>query len=412
MEISKREAQALAVIASRLDRKRIKRTVQPADILEVFNHLNMIQLDTISVVSRSHETALFSRLGNYNTDHLTTLFQDRQLTEYVVHAAAITPTANVPLVREMMERYARNHSDWTEERLDVRARVLDRIYAEGALSSRDFEPPADAKQLGQWESWYGNKPEREILFSLWAEGDLLVSLRDRAFGRWYDLPDRVAPHHWHLPAVTGEELQLTLLGEAMRPLGVATAPWLTDYWRTGGRAYVPNADVRKHMPVLADQGQVVPVKIEGIKEEGWLDASLLPILEELRAGSGWPSRTTFLSPFDNLIWCRPRMEQLWEMFYRLEIYTPAPKRKYGYYNMPILHRGRLVGLIDPSMNRKEGVLTVRSLHLWPNVKPTPALARAIAKSLDEFTAFLGGTDWYILQSDPQDFAQMVMQAPA
>lgn len=408
IELTKREAQALAVIASRLDRKRITRTIAPDDILEVITHLGMIQLDTISVVSRSHETALWSRLGTYRLDHITTLFIERRaLTEYLTHAAAITPTAYIPLLRQNMMRYPGEPEYWDGHRSEIRDRILERIHAEGAVGSRSFESPKDATRLAQWESWYGNKPEREILSALHAQGDVLVSLRDRSFGRWYDLPERVAPDHWHLPAITGEELERAILLHAMRVLGVATAAWLTDYWRTGGKAYVANTDVRLHMPAMAEEGLVVPVRIDGIDDDAWLDVAQLETLELLREGTGWPTKTTFLSPFDNLIWTRDRMEHLWDMYYRLEIYTPAAKRVYGYYTMPILHRGKLVGLIDPSMNRKEGVLTIRALHLWNGVKPTVPLARAIAKTLDEFTAFLGGTDWYVLQSNPPEFAKMV-----
>ena len=220
----------------------------------------------------------------------------------------------------------------------------------------------------------------------------------------------MAPEHHDVPAPEDEELNRTLLLHAMRAMGVATAPWLTDYWRTGRFAYVPNKDVRRIMPLLADAGDVVAVNLEGVDEITWLDVNQLPTLEKLRNRIGWPTKTTFLSPFDNLIWNRGRFEQLWDLAYRLEIYTPAAKRTYGYYNMPILHRGKIVGLMDPSMNRKEGLLTVKAIHLLPDVKPSPALARAVAKTLDEFTAFLGGTDWSILQSNPPEFAREIYRS--
>ncbi len=413
IELSKREAQALAVIASRLDRKHLSRKITPDDILDIIRHLGMIQLDTISVVSRAHETTLWARLGKYDLDHLTELFTGRQaLTEYLTHAAAITPTEYVPLMKPMMDRYPRDPEYWTvsPEKAQIAERILDRIEQEGAVGSRQFDGPENSKKLGQWESWYGNKPEREILFDLWAEGRLMVSLRDRGFARWYDLPDRVAPHHFDASAPSEEEWHREVLLHAMRALGVATAPWLTDYWRTGGQAYVPNKRVCAMMPVLASDDLVKPATIEGLKEHAWIDPALLPALEKLREGFGWPTKTTFLAPFDNLIWNRDRMEQLWDMYYRLEIYTPATKRVYGYYNMPILHRGKLVGLMDPSMNRKEGVLTIRSLHLQPRVKPTAALAKAIAKTLDEFVDFLGGEEWNIIQSKPEGFAAEVYNA--
>lgn len=410
LEIRQREAQALATIASRLDRKHITRQITPDDILDTISHLGMIQLDTISVVSRSHETAIWSRLGNYDLDHITTLFTGKhELTEYLTHAAAITPTAYLPLMRRTMARHPQEANYWEKNphKADIAARILDRIAREGALGSRHFAKQENASKLQQWESWYGNKPEREILFDLWAEGRLMVSLRDRSFGRWFDLPERVAPEHFDSPAPSDEELNRAVLLHAVRALGVATVPWLTDYWRTGRFAYVPNAIVRQEMTAIAEAGAVVPVQIEGIGDGAWMDVTLLPVLEQLRNRTGWPTKTTFLSPFDNLIWNRGRMEQLWDMHYRLEIYTPAAKRKFGYYNMPILHRGQLVGTMDPSMNRREKQLTVRSIHLQPGVRPTPALAKAIAKTLDEFTAFLGGTDWSIVQSNPPELAQEI-----
>lgn len=413
IELSKREAQALAVIASKLDRKRINRRITPDDILDTIRHLGMMQLDTISVVSRAHETALWSRLGYYDLDHITELFTGRRaLTEYLTHAAAITPTEYLPLMKPMMEKHPIQEDYWTvnPHKAEIAERILNRVQEEGQLGSRSFEAPDDAKQYAQWESWFGSKPEREILFDLWAEGRLMVSLRDRSFGRWYDLPARVAPRYIGHPVPEIEDWHRSVLLHAMRALGVATAPWLADYWRTGGYKYVPNSDVRAMVPILASEGLVIPVQVDGIADHAWMDVSLVSTLDQLRSGIGWPTKTTFLSPFDNLIWNRGRMEQLWDMFYRLEIYTPAAKRKYGYYNMPILHRGRLVGLIDPSMDRKNGVLTIRSLHLQPHVKPTVALARAIAKALDEFVAFLGGTEWKIEQSNPPDFADQIRRA--
>ena len=414
IELSKREAQALAVIASRLDRKHINRKITPGDILDTISHLGMIQLDTISVVSRAHETALWSRLGTYDLDHLTELFTgQRALTEYLTHAAAITPTHYLPLMKPIMNRHPRESDYWTSNphKAEIANRILERVEIEGALGSRDFAPPENTEKTEQWASWFGNKPEREILFDLWVEGRLMVALRDRGFGRWYDLPERVAPDHLHLPEPETEEWNRSLLLHAMRANGVATAPWLTDYWRTGGHAYVSNKAVRATMPILEGDGSVLPVRIDGVKETAWLDSQLLASLERLRTGAGWPTKTTFLSPFDNLIWTRGRVEQLWDMHYRLETYTPAAKRKYGYYNMPILHRGKLVGVMDPSMNRKEGVLTIRALHLQPGVKPTPSLAKAIAKALDEFVVFLGGTDWSILHSNPTGFGAMIHDAP-
>jgi uncharacterized protein YcaQ len=133
-------------------------------------------------------------------------------------------------------------------------------------------------------------------------------------------------------------------------------------------------------------------------------------LAELRAGRARPTLTTLLSPFDNLVWHRGRTLALFGFDYRLESYTPAPKRRYGYYTLPILHRGRLVGRLDPSYDRRARVLTVRALHLEPGVGPTAGLAGGIAWALRDLAAFLGATEIGVPRSDPEGFAGQVRAA--
>jgi hypothetical protein len=161
---------------------------------------------------------------------------------------------------------------------------------------------------------------------------------------------------------------------------------------------------------LADEGLAIPVAVEGIAEPIYLDPALLPRLADLRAGRGRPTLTTLLSPFDNLVWYRPRDEQLWDFHYRIEVYTPAPKRIYGYYTMPILHRGKLVGRLDPVVDRKNRQLTVRSVHLEPAVKPTESLANAIAGALWDFAGFLGADEVLLMKANPEAFAPMLSDA--
>jgi uncharacterized protein YcaQ len=393
VKLTKREAQALAVIASRLDRRPSRRKVTRDDILDVIRHLGMIQLDTISVISRSHETALWSRLGPYDTALITQLFiPDRALTEYLAHAAAIVPTESLFLFRPYMERVRAEDERWIHqpENAAVAKAVLDRIRLEGPLSSRDFEAPPDARRHEQWESWYGNKPERQVLAHLWHQGDLMVHLRDQGFARWFDLPERVAPGFWDGDAISMEESQRTMLGHALHALGVTTVKWASDYFRTGGRYFAGSQDTRRILDEMTKSGQAIPVEIDGVKGPAWMDPALVERLELLRERKEWPTLTTFLSPFDNLIWNRDRGERLWDFSYRLEIYVPAPKRIYGYYSLPILHQGRIIGRLDPSFNRKQGVLTIKALHLEPGVRPGDSLAKAISRAIEDLLAFLGG----------------------
>lgn len=412
LQLTKREAQALAVIASRLDRRPFSRRVRADDILDVFRHLGMIQLDTISVISRSHETVLWSRLGNYDPDLISELFVDRNaLSEYLAHAAAIVPTEDLYLFRPYMERVQARDERWIREpgNAAIANAVIERITQQGPMCSRDFDAPEAASRSGQWESWYGSKPEREALAHLWYEGKLLVHLRDRAFARWFDLSHRVRPGLWDGEAIELESAQRVMIRQALRALGVTTVKWSSDYYRTGGPVHVNANQTRRILNGMAASGEAVPIEVEGLKGSAWMDPALTERLTGLRARQGWPTLTTLLSPFDNLIWNRDRGEQLWDFPYRIEIYVPAPRRVYGYYSMPILHRGRIVGRLDPSFDRKRKHLTVRSLHLEPAEKPTSQLARAIGKALDDLVLFLGGdtATWAIERTTPDGFADLV-----
>jgi uncharacterized protein len=193
---------------------------------------------------------------------------------------------------------------------------------------------------------------------------------------------------------------------------VATARWAADYFRTWARPHSTAKESVAGLKVLQDEGLAVPVTVDGLSEPVWLDAELLPRLAELRAGRGQPGLTTLLSPFDNLIWHRGRMADLWGFHYRIEVYTPAPKRVYGYYTMPILHRGKLVGRLDPSLDRKNRLLTVRKLFLEPGERPTESLAAAIAGALWDFAAFLNAGEVLLLAAEPEPFGPMLADALA
>lgn len=403
LQITRSDAQALAVIAQRLDRRPLRRRPSASDVLEVFRHLGTIQLDTISVISRSHETVLWSRLGPYDPDLVTTLYMPgNALGEYLGHAASIIPSELLALFRPYMERARAHHGGWTSqpESQAIMEAVVDRIAAQGPMTSRDFEAPADAGRAGQWE-WWGNKPERRALNALWIRGDLMIHKRDRGFARYFDVPERTIPGFWDGEAIPVECQQRELLRHAVRALGVMTARWASDYFRTGGPAHVSVATTRALLQEFAAEGSIIPVMVPGIDEPTWMDAALMERLALLQERKGRPTLTTLLSPFDNLIWNRPRGEQLWDFYYRLECYVPAPKRQYGYYSLPILHRGKIAGRLDPSYSRKDGVLTIKALHLEPRVRVNEALTKAIAGSIEDLLAFLGGSpgSWTVREGD-------------
>ena len=405
------EARMLAVIAQRLDRRpppARSRSVVKQRLLELVRHLGCVQIDTISVISRSHETVLWSRLGAYDPTLFDELYHpDGALFEYWAHAAAFVPIETLPFYRRAMARYRTKYEgagSWAEREAATLDRVLVRIRDHGPAGSRHFERP-DGPRPDPW-TWYGGKPERQALDHLWSRGDLMVQRR-QGFQRVYDLTERIAPELMLGPMPTEAEDRRHFASTALRAMGVATPAWVADYFRFGGMRHLSLAQAPVELAALVEAGQAVPVEIESIAGPAWLDSALLPRLAELRAGRGRPTLTTFLSPFDNLIWYRPRTSALFGFDYRIECYTPASKRIYGYYTLPILHRGRLVGRLDPSYDRRARRLTIKAIHLEPGVRPTTFLVEAIAGALGDLVAFLGGTQTIVERSNPDSLAAML-----
>lgn len=401
--LSRDEARWLAVTASGLARRPFRRAPTAAELLDTIRALGMVQLDTISVISRTHETVLWSRLGAYDPALISGLYEPRlALTEYLAHAAAIIPVEDLALFRSFMER-RRTRDGWSSEPENraLMDAVLARIEADGPLASKHFERPEDGRRAEAWE-WYGVKPERRALDELWMRGETVLRRRESGFNRVFDLPERVFPGFWEAEPVPDDVRDRTFLRKALAVNGIATAGWLSDYYRTGGPSYVQMARTRKLMAEMTAAAEALLVRVPGIDEPVWMDPRLADLVDDLRQGRRRPSLTTLLSPFDNLTWNRDRGERLFDFHYRLECYTPAPKRQYGYYSLPILYRGRIVGRLDPSYDRESRFLTIRSMHLEPWVRPSTAMLASIRGAIEDLLGFLGGQpgDWALLRTDP------------
>jgi uncharacterized protein YcaQ len=403
-------ARTLAVIAQGLDR-RPRGKVTAARVLETIERIGCVQLDTISVVARSHETALFSRLGPFDPDLVWSLYgQPDGLAEYWAHAAAIVPARMLPLFRRKMLQKAEEYSQpggWRETLGAVEAQVLEAIRTGGPKMSRHFDGPEGGK-AGPWV-WYGGKPAKEALDMLWTAGELTVI--DRVgFQRVYDLTERALPGVFAGDLPDEATVRREFARRALRALGLATPGWLADYFRTGQRHYLNVATSKRELAAMEADGEAIPVAVDGIAAPLWLDPGMLETLAEVEAGGLKPTLTTLLSPFDNLVWQRSRTRDLFDFDYQLEIYVVTHKRKWGYYTMPILHRGRMVGRLDPQYDRKARVLTVRAVYLEPWQRPTASLAAAVAGALREYTTQLGGGTVVVERGEPEGFAEQVRTA--
>lgn len=406
LELSLREARRLMLGTQLLAGKPPARPTRRR-MRETISHLGALQIDTIHVVARSHHIVLWSRLGHHPQAWLYELLgKERALFEYWSHAAAFTPIELFPFFRRRMLEYAETGTEywsmqsqaWISENRDVLEQVVERISAGGPVSSSSFEAPEGSERAEAW-AWYGNKPTNRALEVLWTMGTVMVDRREK-FQRWYDLTERVHPHWSDEQLPTLHEERIALARVACRALGVTTARWLPDYFRQTWGLRESGATIATNLlNELAEQGSVTPARIRGIDEPAWVWTEAL----ERR----YPvSRTTLLSPFDSLIWDRRRTLQLFNFELRLESYTPAPRRQYGYFCLPILYRDQLVGRLDPKAERREGVLRVQALHLepWFAPKADERFFAALAGTLLDFAVFNGCERVVVERSNPADAA--------
>jgi uncharacterized protein YcaQ len=346
-----------------------------ADVLAAIERMALLQIDTIQVVARSPYLVLFSRLGPYDPAWLDQTLAEGAIYEYWAHEACFVPTQDYGLLRHRMLDPSgmgwKFSARWMEtHRKEIEA-LLAHIRAQGPVRSADFERKGAGKGTGWWD-W---KPEKRHLEVLFTAGRLMVAER-RNFQRVYDLAERVLPH-WDdgrdLPTV--ETAQAAMVRRSCQALGLVKAGWVADYYRLKRGKY----DAALH--TLADAGELMPVRIESWKHDAFVHRDLAPLLAQAEAGELASTVSTLLSPFDPVVWDRKRAVELFDFDYRLECYTPAEKRKHGYFVLPILSRGKLVGRLDAKAHRKQGVFEVKALYLEPGLRTSQRLIGDIGVAL-------------------------------
>ena len=364
-------------------------------ILETIRRLGCVQIDPINTVTRSHKLVLWSRLGVYDPAELEyLLWEERSLFEYWAHAASIVLTENYPIHQAQMQSFLSGQSAWmkrVQTWMEENESFIEYIFAEldrrGPLSSREIED----KSVTSWQSggWTNNRNVSTMLGFLWERGDIMIARRVGIKKMWAltknHLPESVNHVSWPKEKVLKTAVQISL-----RALGVATPDHIENHFIRG---CYPNLD--QIILSMEKDATIVPVQIENghgnLPGPWYIHAEDLPLVEQIEAGAWYP-RTTLLSPFDNLICNRERTKTLFNFDYRSEIYVPKAKRKYGYYVMPILHNGELVGRVDPKMDRKNHKLIVNAIHFESDVKPSPEMYQSIDDTLRSLGEFLGAKD--------------------
>src|SRR5687768_5611921 len=362
--------------------------------------MGVLQIDSISVVARSPYLVLWSRLGSYDPVWLDELLAEGQIFEYWSHAACFIPIEDYGLYRRLMLARTEKSRALMEAHPDALEHVMERVRESGPVRSAEFVR-TDGKAGGWWE-W---KPEKRALEHLFAAGELMNSRREN-FHRVYDLRERVLakalPDWEDALAPNEQEVRRALALKTVRALGVALARWVPDYFRT------PKKGVCGLLEELADDGSLLRARIED--EPAYLHPDNAGLAEEIISGGLRSSVTTLLSPFDPVVWDRARALELFGFEYKIEVYTPAARRRYGYYSLPILHNGALVGRLDAKAHRRQGTFEVKAIHLEPDTPVNDDLVFGLADALRDCAGWHGTPEVLVRRSDPSELTETLRLA--
>ncbi|MGE3960348.1 MAG: winged helix-turn-helix domain-containing protein [Dehalococcoidia bacterium] len=371
-DFSVAEARRIALGAQGFGRPRPTGRIDGRHLRRILDTVGLVQIDSVNVLARAHYMPFFSRLGAYDPMLLDRMaWASGRLFEYWGHEASLLPVERYGLFRHRMEGERRmwwRRDELIRQRADEVGRLIDHIREHGPVAH------GDVHEGERRPGWWGWSETKRLLEALFTTGQLAVGNR-RNFARLYDLPERVLPSdvlagpHPETPDAVRE---LARLGAVHH--GIGTASDIGDYYRVG------MTPAKRALEELADAGEVERVRVEGWRDPAYLaSGAKLPRRIDARA---------ILSPFDPVVWDRGRSERLFDFRYRIEIYTPEPKRQFGYYVLPFLLGDRIVGRVDLKADRKAGTLLVQASHVEVGQDPTE-VASALAEELAEVARWQG-----------------------
>ena len=391
-------ARRLAVAKQRLSGKLPGRP-NSDDILDVTRILGCLQLDPIAAVAPSHLIVLWSRLGDFDPSDLDKLlWREKKLFEYWAHQASIVLMEDFPLYYYMMKRYPDMYlrslgpvwkervKAWISKNSELKNYVLTELKQRGPLMSRQFEDKTRTKPRGfGWGSW---SDVSRMIFHLFFKGEIMVSGRQGKQKVW-DLSERFLPRWVKKEELSEQEVEYEAVQRSLRALGIANESELSWHFLRG--RYRTLKDTIKR---LQADSKIQPVDImDGSirKSERYIHSQDIKLLEKLESDD-WVPRVSLLSPFDNLICDRTRTKLLFNFDYTTEIYTPQHKRKYGYYVLPILRGDKLIGRLDPFMDRKKGKLLIKAVHAERKAPTDKSVALEIGAAVENLSEFLGAKE--------------------
>jgi len=413
------KGQVLSLLQARLLQLAAQGLLQPLrrrpcrdDVVAAIERMRMLQIDTVHVVARSPYLVLHSRLGDYPMAWLDEALEQGRLAECWAHEACFVTAADFGWHRrardQRMHHWAHRHAVrmHREHRADMNT-LLAGIGASGPVRAADFarQPGASAAGKPGWWAW---KPEKRWLEAWFALGELMVTRREN-FQRVYDLAENVLarldpPLDPHLSAVSPQTMRQRFIADSVRALGVTPAGWIADYHR------LRPAVTDRELALLLASGDLLAVSVQGWKSPGYVHRDHADALDKALRGRLRATHTALLSPFDPLVWDRVRLLAMFDFEYTLECYTPAARRRHGYFVLPILHRGRLVGRLDAKAHRSEAVFEIKSMFLESGVEPEPALVHALATVIARFARWHGTPEIRVGRTQPAALAAALRAA--
>lgn len=399
LELKPAAVRAALINAQGLQQQPNRPPATKEDVLKTIQQMQILQIDTINVVARSPYLVLWSRLEDYEPGWLEELLAEHRIFEYWSHEASFLPIEDFGLYRRKMidnpDDWLHWSKNWINSNASMVETILNHVRVNGAVRSSDFKRTDGQK--GTWWNWKEEKIALERLFNV---GELMISGRHN-FQRIYDLRERVLPDWDDATAPDYEEVKRQLVLKSVLALGVTKAAWVADYFR------LPQKRTLANLSELVEAGQILMAKVEGWSEPVYYHPANQALVEAAANDQLPASKTTLLSPFDPIVWDRKRAQDLFAFDYRIECYTPAPKRKYGYFTLPILYNNALVGRLDPKAHRKEGMFEVKALYLEPDVEITDHLVAELKSTLRACATWHKTPEVVVQKSDPPELAALV-----
>lgn len=355
--------------------------------LATIEQLGYLQIDTLNVITRAHHHTLWSRLNDYKEPYLNELLEkDKQIFEYWSHAASYLPMADFRFSLPRKKLYADGKSHWFEQDKKMNKYVLDKIKAEGPLQSRDFEFKRDTP--GNWYNW---KPAKQALEQLFMEGKLMVAKRHN-FQKVYDLAERIVPSTIDTSMPGKNEYACYLIKKTIQANGIATEQEIS-YLRTGLKEIIA-----KEVKKMLKNGELIKVQIETIKDVYLTTSNHINLLEKI-SGQHFEPKLHILSPFDNMIIQRKRLNTLFRFDYAIECYLPENKRKYGYWCIPVLYNNQFVARFDTKADRATNKYYIKAMFFEKNFLPDEEFNNQFARKMKSFAVFNGCDNVIVQKAD-------------